>query len=147
MRTFLVALTALSFSFLTACCREEVIQPNRPTDVRGWKESTSGTVNYICSLVLNEGESSDNGKIGVKVITIIPPDLCAERDSFLGTARAKLKFFSPSDGQVVCEVTVLDRANADLESSSYCGPNQMLKVISVNAINTKEKWIAFSLTD
>jgi hypothetical protein len=147
MRIFLVALTALSVSFLTACCREQVPQPNRPTDVRGWKESRSGAVNYICSLVLHEGESSDNGKIGVNVISIIPPDLCAERDSFLGTARARLKFFSPSDGQVVCEVTVLDRANADLESSSYCGPNGMLKVISVSAINTKEKWIALSLTD
>ena len=147
MRVFLIALTSLSFSFLSGCCREEVPQPSRPNDVRGWKEYRSGTVNFICSLVLKEGELSDNGKIGVQVLSIIPPDLCAESNSFLGNARAKLKVFSPADGQVVCEVTVLDRANTDLESSSYCGPNGILKVISVSAINTREKWIAFSLTD
>lgn len=41
----------------------------------------------------------------------------------------------------------MDGFNADLETSSYCGPNRLLKIISVGAINTKEKWIAFSLTD
>ena len=147
MRILLISFVALSFWSFSACCRRETSQPQRPAAPRGWQQSRSGSVNFICSLLLDEGESSDNGTIGVTVVSIVSPDLCAERDSFLGSARARLKFFNPASGETLCEVTVMDRSNADLEASSYCGTNKLLKVISVAAINTKEKWIAFSLTD
>ena len=131
--------------FTAACCHGEHDEPERPSSERGWQEFEAGTVQFIGTLLLKEGESTDNGQIGVTIVKIVSPDHCAERDSYLDSPRAKLKFFRPSDEEVLCETTVSSNVNALLDSASYCGDGFTPTAISVIAISTKDKWVHFSL--
>jgi hypothetical protein len=91
-------------------------------------------------LLLKKGESSDNGTIGVRVIDIIEAEPCGD----VGIEyhrRARVQFFTPSDGRVLCEELVADRGNSGVR----CGDRLGLAVIGVIAINTAEGWVLFDL--
>jgi hypothetical protein len=63
----LAAYTGLS----RGCCSSKLPEPAHPGSVPGWKESHEGGVDTVGMLVLKKGESSDNGKVGIRVVDII----------------------------------------------------------------------------
>ena len=140
----IISVTVLAV-FTAACCHGEHDEPERPSSVRGWQEFEAGKVQFIGTFLLREGESTEDGQIGVKIIEIVPPDHCAERDSYLDSPRARLRFFRPSNGEVLCETTVQSNGNALLDSESYCGQGFTPTAISVTAISARDKWVHFSL--
>jgi hypothetical protein len=87
---------------LTACsCPEPKIEHQPyPDKVAGWKESASESgFKILAHLVLKKGEESDNGKIGVKLVDIFPPEKCAEPLSYYGQVRVVFQFYNVSKPQ------------------------------------------------
>jgi hypothetical protein len=127
------------------CCipYEEKLEA-RPPYVQGWKEVTiENNVRLIGQHVLNKGESTDNGKLGVKLVDISPPVTCQGLYLWKPPARkAKLQFFQPKNNEILCETTVTE-GNSVLK----CGGRVGVYMIGVNAINNKEGWIWFDLRE
>jgi len=129
-----------------ACCSaQEREQPGPPKKVQGWKDSYSGGVHSIGELLLHKGDSSDNGRIGVKVLDIIIPRSGAE--GYAGMPKVVLRFYRPSDKQTLCEATFTEGGTVMGTGPPYphCKPEVGLSAISVNAINTKDLWVWFDL--
>jgi len=59
--------------WLSACCpqREE---PSPPKDAIGWKDYQEGTTKLRGRFLLKKGETTDNGKVEIKVLELMPPD-------------------------------------------------------------------------
>ena len=91
--------------------------------------------------MLRKGESSDNGSFGVRVTEIHEANPCCGDPSPLCDRRARLQFFRPSDGQVLCEIESSDRGNSVIP----CAEKLEVSVIGIRAINTKEGWVLFDL--
>jgi hypothetical protein len=129
-----------------ACCSpQEREQPHPPEKVAGWKDSYSGGVHSVGELFLRKGDSSDNGKIGVKVIDVVVPQPGSE--GYASMPKVVLQFYKPSDKQVLCEATFTEGGTFMGAGPPYphCKPEVGLAAISVNAINTKDKWVWFDL--
>ncbi len=116
-------------------------QPTGPVKVDGWKRTTDDGVTFCAVLLLRKGESSDNGKFGVRVTDIIEADPCCGDPSPLCDRRARIQFFRPSDGRVLCELEPSDRGNNVISCADQIGVN----VIGIRAINTAEGWVLFDL--
>lgn len=95
-------------------------------------------------LVLSKGQSSDNGKIGVTVVDIIPPDRCAEPGSYRGSSRVVLRFFDAADSQVICENTFAGEGGHNIGSDG-CGSSLDLSGVNTYGVNTKDGWVYFEL--
>jgi hypothetical protein len=116
-------------------------EPERPSKVRGWEEHRIGTVTYDGDFVLDKGESTDNGKIGIRLIETYPGKcgLFKEREY----PKAKLQFYRVSDQVILCE-SIFDRGTMGLEPP-ICGADLEWSVIGITDINSKENWIVFDL--
>src|SRR5215813_1553369 len=91
--------------FLAACgCPPEKPQPVRPDEVLGWRQFEADGLHHIGDLVLNKGESSDNGKLGIAVLNITPPQPCVH-EGWFAYPNATIRFYRPTDNQVICEHT------------------------------------------
>ena len=130
---------------LSACSTQERRQPDPPKTVEGWKDSYFGGVHSIAELVLHKGESSDNGKLGVKVLDIVAPKSGSE--GYASEPKAVLQFYTPSEKKILCEATFTEGGTVMGTGPPYpyCGPEVGLSAISVNAINTKDNWVWFDL--
>ena len=90
----LLCITLASFASLTrGCCSAKLPEPAYPGPVAGWKESQEAGVHSVGTLVLKKGESSDNGKIGVKVVDMMAGDPCAEYGTLESLSRVKMQFY------------------------------------------------------
>jgi hypothetical protein len=124
--------------------QEEPIQPKMPQSVRGWHDRIDKGVRSVAELALKEGETSGNGRVEVRVEQIIPADLRAEPNSYSGSPRVVLTFHKSTDKALLCRVNFsvagggLDQPGCDTKSMGF-------EAITVHAINTKEKWVWFSL--
>ena len=137
-------LLVLAFVSGISCCPPERTQPVRPDKVKGWTLFEVNGVHFVGELVLSKGESSDNGKIGVTVVDIIPPDRCGHPGTYHGSPRVVLRFFRPDDRQALCDFTAVgDNKNSVLDCDTPIG----ISVVGVIAINTKEAWIYFDLRE
>ena len=138
------ALTLLCF-LTSGCCQlfsKEDPQPVRPNVTSSWRERTDFGVTSIGFFVMNKGEAIDNGQLGVKVIDILPKECrCMSCEPTYPTAR--IAFYRPSDNKLLCEGEF--GGSAILEVMARCDPSIGARSISVNAINTKEKWVSFDL--
>ena len=144
MRHFGIVMLAAFLAMTISCA--EYPQPTRPNRVTGWKDVRSeDVVNSLGYLVLKKGESSDNGRIGVTVVDIIPPPkiwgIFKTRE---GNAKVVLRLFRPSDQQKLCEAS-FSEGGIDITSPNYCGSSVPLSGISIFGINFKEGWVAFEL--
>ena len=74
--SFLV-LVVLGLSTNGCCLKEPRVEPAYPQSVSGWKERRERGVRIRGEFVLKKGTSTDNGKIQVKIIDLVPPDPCA----------------------------------------------------------------------
>jgi hypothetical protein len=140
----MLSLICMSFS---GCCQDTHTEPNRPPSVEGWKERREGGVRTLATLLLKEGEATDNGVVQVELIDIVPHDPCAAHASTLSVARAKVRFSRVSDQHVLCEETFREGSNAGF-GISYCNKelvNMGFGAINMRGIHEKENWAYFDL--
>ena len=141
-----IALTSFT-GLIRGCCSSKLPEPAHPGSVAGWKESHEGGVNTVGILVLKKGESSDNGKVGVRVLDIIAGDSCAGYGTLMRIPRVKMQFYQPSRQAVICEET-LTAGSGTLLGAVSCGQRIAdlgISAISINAINATEGWVWFEL--
>ena len=136
-----VILLLLAFCSGCRCTKQPPPQPVGPFRVDGWKEYTDRGITYVAVLRLRKGESSENAKIGVRVTEITEADPCCDDPSPLCDRRARIQFYRPSDGKVLCELEPSDTANNVIR----CGEELGLSVVGVRRINTAEGWVLFDL--
>ena len=143
MNDFILCFSLLSTVALNygGCCRSLPPQPNRPANVEGWKDFDSGSgFRFRAVLLLKEGESSENGKMGVRVTDIAEAEPCGD----VGIEyhrRATIQFYNPSDGRVFCEEIVAAQGSSSIRCADAVG----VDVIAGRAINTAEGWVLFDL--
>ncbi len=99
----LIIAEMLLFTLMTGCCSTHHNEPSYPSRAfLGWKEfAQADSLQSHGVFVLKKGESTDNGKIQVKVIDIIPNDPCDPhgRTYF---ARVELQLTRLSDQKILC---------------------------------------------
>jgi hypothetical protein len=135
----------LLFTLMTGCCVGHHNEPSYPSKaVLGWKEfAQTGSVQTHGVFVLKKGESTDNGKIQVKVIDIIPNDSCDSngRNNF---AKVELQLFRLSDQKILCSDSYAESSTGIFN----CG-NQIVEFgisgYRMNTINLTEGWVFFEL--
>ena len=123
------------------CTKQPPPQPVGPFKVDGWKETRDAGVTFIAVLLLRKGESSENGKVGVRVTEIHEANPCCGDPSPLCDRRARIQFYRPSDGRVLCELEPSDRGNNVIS----CGEELGVSVIGIRGISTAEGWVLFDL--
>lgn len=141
----LLGILALSSA---SCCQLSPMSrdtPTRPTIKSTWSESHDYGMTRFGPLILNKGESSDNGSLGVKVIDFIPRSCSSFLSDSPEQPKAVLQFYRPSDHYVLCEVTLSGPANSSIDREEMCGTRTGISVVGINAINAKEGWVSFDL--
>jgi hypothetical protein len=144
MRVLLGILTLSSGS----CCQLSSMSrdtPDRPYIKSTWNESLIDGFTSIGPLILNKGESSDNGSLGVKVIDFIPRSCSSFLSHSPGQPKAVFQFYRPSDNHVLCEVTLSGPANSRIDLEEMCGTKIGISVVGINGINAKDGWVSFDL--
>jgi hypothetical protein len=148
MKHLFIALAMIG-SLLGACCfPEKRIEPSHPGKVSGWLTDKQRLKFYEeqkfwsrGNFVLRKNEATDDGKIRIKLIDLIPPDPCAEGGSFQRQARVTLQFIRMSDQRSLCEETFPEDGASTVYSK--CG-NSLdefgIDVVGVYDINLKEGW-------
>ena len=153
MRTILLMLTLLGVWMQGCCIQEERVEPPYPSDLSGWEGQKEPNGRLARKFVLKKGQATDNARVQVKVIDLIPGDPCAEPAAFQRQARARIQFVSLSDMKVLCEETFAENGVSTF-SSEGCGSSQvgvselnLLGIFSINvlAINLKEEWVYIGL--
>lgn len=141
----IAALVLLCF-FASGCCQlfsKEDKQPDRPSVTSRWVEQTDFGVTSIGFFVMNKGEAIDNGRLGIRVIDVLPKQ-CECMSCEPTYPRVRIAFYQPSDNKVLCE-GLFFAGSASLDMTAHCAPSIGATVIYVNAINTKENWVSFDL--
>ena len=121
-------------------------EPSYPNNVKGWKDYQENGVRQRGNFVLRKGETTDNGKIQIKVLDITAPDPRSEPGTWSSLPKAQLEFVRLSDQKVLCVHTYAEREGRNF--SADCGENLVeygLLGISIRAINLKEQWVFFVL--
>lgn len=141
-----IALTTFT-TLSRGCCSARPPEPAHPGSVAGWNQSHEGSVDTVAMLVLKQGESSDNGRVGVKVVEIIAGDPCAGYGTLQSSPRVRMQFYQPSHQKVLCE----ELLTAGSGTSLIAGPCRQtigdfgITAISTNAINATDGWVWFEL--
>ena len=140
------ALSLLCF-LSSGCCQlfsKEDPQPARPNLTSSWREQTDlFGVRSIGFFVMNKGEATDNGQLGVKVIDILPKE-CRCMSCEPTNPRVRIAFYRPSDNKLLCEDDFF-QGSSSFDIRPKCDPTMGISVIAINAVNTQEKWVSFDL--
>jgi hypothetical protein len=97
--------------------------------------------------VLKKGQTTDNGKLQVKLLDIIPGDSCAEAGTTISRARATLQFVWLPEQEVLCEDSFVETSSMAI-SGSACGKNLGefgVLAIVIGDVNLKDGWVFFEL--
>jgi hypothetical protein len=119
--------------------------PDRPKVKSTWNESQIYGFTSIGPLVLNKGESSDNGSLGVKVIDFIPRSCNSFLSHSPNQPKVVLQFYRPSDNHIFCEATLSGPANSPIDREEICGTRTGISTVGINGINAKDGWVSFDL--
>jgi hypothetical protein len=142
---FLLIAEVLLFALMTGCCVDHHKEPSYPNKASlGWKEfARGGSLQTHGVFVLKKGESTDNGKIQVKVIDITPNESC-DPQSRTYLARVELQLTRLSDQKILCSDSYEESSTGIFD----CG-NQIVEFgisgYRMNTINLKEGWVFFEL--
>ena len=136
-------------ALLSSSCRSDMRklnEPERPSKVRGWDELRHGDTVIKGIFLLNRGESTDNGKMGIRLV-----DTYAGKCGFFPFRereypQAKLQFYRVSDQTILCEPIFFRGAIMTLKPP-ICGADLEWSGIEINDINSKDKWIVFNLRE
>lgn len=142
-----LALVVLGLSTGGCCSYEPRIEPAYPQSVSGWKERRERGIRIRGDFVLKKGTSTDNGKIQVKIVDLIPPDPCAEAGAFQRNARARIQFVRLSDNKVLLDDLFVARGTMTLSAADGTSfyEESGFDVIYVYDINLKDGWVHFEL--
>jgi len=147
MRTLLIAML-VAYGLLRGCCSQTPrVEPPYPTQVSGWNERHENGVRSLGTFVLKKGQTTDNGKLQVKLLVVIPGDSCAEAGTTISRARATLQFVRLPGQKVLCEDSFVETSSLTI-SGSACGKNLGefgVAGIVIGDINLKEGWVFFEL--
>ena len=144
MKQFLLALVIALW--LQSCCPARRTEPPYPIDVSGWRDYKEGTTKIRGSFVLRKGERTDNGKLEIKVLDLMPPECTGDAGNFKERARVKLEFVRLSDQQALCSEIFPENGGGSL--SGACGgiPDEFaIFGVGVRGINLKDGWVFFVL--
>jgi hypothetical protein len=114
--------------------------------VEGWKNHEKNGIKMRGRFVLKKNEATDNGKIQISVLEILPPERCVEGGSFPARARVKLQFLRLTDQKILCSDVFPE--NGGVTVSSVCGDSLDefgIFGVGVRAINIKDRWVLFEL--
>ena len=147
---FFVASLLVVWTFQSSCTRCEPYYwdlPQRPTTSQGWSKTTQGTVLTVGSWVLTKGETTESKAFGIQLIDLQPAQLC-QRGPFgePGSAKLEFLFYRTSTKEQLCRTTIyvhgkILSGNLDCPEDADLPPS-----IEINAYNSKEGWVALSLT-
>src|SRR5262249_38089107 len=128
--------------------RKERAEPALPSIISEWREMDQGEVHVIGQFVLKLNESTDNGKVKVKVIKLIPGDVCAEFGSYARQDKIQLRFISVVDQAVLCENTFIGGGTTTLLSGPCRDLPEKYDVaaVYVKSVNIKDGWVHFELS-
>ena len=120
--------------------------PIRPDIKSSWKESHDYGFTSVGQFVLNRGESTDNGQLGIRVVDFIPSTCRSIFAEYPDPPKVVLEFYRASDKQVLCRVT-LDGpiANSSIDRQEMCGNRTGFSVVGINGLNARDGWVSFDL--
>lgn len=147
MKYTYITLVIVAACYLPLCCRSGRVDPARPDKAEGWREHREQGVHVLGSFILKIGEATDNTKIQVKLLSILPHDPCASDGSLFTAPRARMQFVRVADKQVLCEENFSEGSNTVL-GGSFCGGGVTslgVGAINIRSINEKEEWTHFDL--
>ena|SRR5215469_7133393 len=130
---------------LSACCPQRK-EPPPPKDAIGWKDFQEGTTKLPGRFLLKKGESTDNGKVEITVLELMPPDCPSEVAAFEHQARVRLQFRRLSDQRILCSDVFPDSGGGSLSRCDSIAGEFGIFDVGVRAINLKEEWVYFILT-
>jgi hypothetical protein len=142
-----VRLISVLFLFSQSGCWEcqverEFNHPVRPSNVHGWAGFQHGSVTVDPDFVLGVGESVDNGRVGVRIVSVTPAKCSLFKEP--ETPSARIQFYEVSDRSVICE-SIFQPGSAFLRRPHVCGEEFEWDIIGISAVNAGEKWVAFEL--
>ena len=142
MRIALLLIPAMVCCLSSGCCKEwQQPQPKSPESTHGWESKRKGTVIMLGEFVLNEGQSTQSESIGVQVVKISPLITCLGPLEEPPRKRVTLRVYDPrSANKVLCETTI-----GEDSGSLPCATGNSLPSVSINGINTKDRWVHLSL--
>lgn len=137
---------SIALVFADACrSSQELTQPARPDKTLGWTETAGNGYVSIGIFVLNKGQTTEKGNLGIQVLDIVKPE--SRSEGYAALPKAVLRFYRPEDGKTICEATFTKGGSVLGEGPPYpyCTPELGLSGIQINAINTQEGWVWFEL--
>lgn len=149
MRIYIVVLVGILALSFGGCCQlspQVRDTPTRPDIKSSWNERQYWGVKSLGPLILNKGESSDNGSLGVTVVDFIPRSCNSFFSHTPKPSQVVLQFYRPSDNQVLCTVTLSSRTNTSIDGEEMCGTKTGVSVVGINGINAKDGWVSFNLS-
>lgn len=90
---------------------------------------------------LHKGESTDNGKIGVKIVDVFMPP-CQSPFAEPPKPIVSIQLYDAADRHVICEDGFSTTGTTLLDFACSKGSRYF---VDVEGINTRDKWVAFSL--
>ena len=130
------------------CCDLQLTrraQPQYPAEVRGWVDDPFDRRLFQGPFVLRKGESTENVKLGVRVVDIIAAKCSSRFAEFPERAKVVLQFYNPLSDQVLCEATLTENSNTAIDRPDICKGRIDVSVIGTLDINTKDNWAVFDL--
>jgi hypothetical protein len=101
---------------------------------------------YRGRFLLKKGESTNNGKVEVKVLELMPPDCTSEAASFERLTRVRLQYSSVPEHKVLCSEVYGENSGGYLTVDCPAMPQDFgISGVKVSAINLKDGWVYFSL--
>lgn len=130
-------LLTVALSLFSGCyCRmKRNPEPPYPQNTTGWKYREENGVGIMGEFMLKKGESTNNGKVELKIVDIIPENLCAEPMVDEGKRRVKIQFKRMSDNKLVCEGTFSGRSCSDKELEEF-----RIFGVGTRGISIKDQW-------
>lgn len=140
---FLGLALALSAFLMWSFSKGFQFQPSRLRNPSGWQEArVGGGINFVGQFVLQKGQSTENGKIGVKLLNITSKDCPFATICLAPQAKATLRFYRPVDQSVICEPT-LEAGDTSYKADLVCSGLPFTN-LEVSEINTREDWALIS---
>lgn len=116
--------------------------PAKPAGVHGWKQFQHGSITVDGDFVVEVGKSVDNGRVGVRVVSLTPAKCRPFREPEYPLAT--LEFFRVAGGEVICRSSFRP-GSAVLRSHDMCGESFEWSTIGISAVNAKGRWVALEL--
>lgn len=147
MRNVLLLVTVgIGSLYAQGCCRvPRVNQPMPPDKDRAWVEEKRDGSTFVGPFFLRKGESTEKGKLGVKVVDIVPTRCRSSMAEYPDPAKVVLRFYEPFTKNVFCELTLDDKSGNLIDRPDACGGRIDINAVGIVDINTEQNWVVFNL--